>query len=103
MIISMRGETHSNYQTRRSNVVYTSEWMTVYEDSVSTGDNVTSKVGMFNRIEVHDTVIVLPLFKDRSLLMVDNYRHGVGRDLLNYQVDSLLIMKFRSMSQKGIN
>jgi ADP-ribose pyrophosphatase len=82
VIISMRGETHSNYQTRRSNVVYTSEWMTVYEDSVSTGDNVTSKVGMFNRIEVRDTVIVLPLFKDRSLLMVDNYRHGVGRDLL---------------------
>lgn len=78
----MRGETHSNYQTRRSNVVYTSEWMTVYEDSVSTGDDVTSKVGMFNRIEVRDTVIVLPVFKDRSLLMVDNYRHGVGRDLL---------------------
>ena len=43
MIISMRGETHSNYQTRRSNVVYTSEWMTVYEDSVSTGDDVTSR------------------------------------------------------------
>ena len=26
--------------------------------------------------------MVIPLFKDGSLLMVENYRHGVGTDLL---------------------
>jgi ADP-ribose pyrophosphatase len=54
--------------------------MTVYEDQVR--DDVTSKVGVFNRIDVCDTAIVIPLFKDGSLLMVENYRHGVGTDLL---------------------
>jgi ADP-ribose diphosphatase len=73
---------HSKYQTKQSNVVYKSEWMTVYEDQVYKRNNITSKVGMFNRIDVCDTAIVIPLFKDGSLLMVDNYRHGVGTDLL---------------------
>lgn len=73
---------HSKYQTKQSDVVYKSEWMTVYEDQVFKGNDVTSKVGMFNRIEVCDTAIVIPLFKDGSLLMVENYRHGVGTDLL---------------------
>jgi ADP-ribose pyrophosphatase len=54
--------------------------MTVYEDQVR--DDVTSKVGVFNRIDVCDTAIVIPLFKDGSLLMVENYRHGMGTDLL---------------------
>ena len=73
---------HTRYQTRQSHIVYKSEWMTVYEDSVSKEDNVTSKVGMFNRIEVCDAVIVLPIYRDGSLLMIENYRHGVGTDLL---------------------
>jgi ADP-ribose pyrophosphatase len=56
--------------------------MTVYEDEVYKENDVTSKVGMFNRIDVCDTAIVIPLFKDGSLLMVENYRHGVGTNLL---------------------
>ena len=56
--------------------------MTVYEDQVYKENDVTSKVGMFNRITVCDTAIVIPVFKDGSLLMVENYRHGVGRYLL---------------------
>lgn len=55
--------------------------MTVYEDSVSIEDDVTSKVSMFNRIEVRDTVIV-QVYEDGSLLMVENYRHGIGKNLL---------------------
>jgi ADP-ribose pyrophosphatase len=66
----------------QSNVVYKSEWMTVYEDQVYKRNDVTSKVGVYNRIDVCDTAIVIPLFKDGSLLMVENYRHGVGTDLL---------------------
>jgi hypothetical protein len=53
---------HSKYQTKQSNVVYKSEWMTVYEDQVYKGNDVTSKVGMFKRIDVCDTAIVIPLF-----------------------------------------
>ena len=66
----------------QSNVVYKSEWMTVYEDQVYKRNDVTSKAGVYNRIDVCDTAIVIPLFKDGSLLMVKNYRHGVGTDLL---------------------
>lgn len=73
---------HSKYQTRQSNVVYKSEWMTVYEDQVYKRNDVTSKVGVYNRIDLCDRAIVIPLFKDGSLLMVENYRHGVGTDLL---------------------
>ena len=73
---------HSKYQTMQSNVVYKSEWMTVYEDQVYKRNDVTSKVGVYNRIDVCDTAIVIPLFKDGSLLMVENYRHGVGTYLL---------------------
>jgi len=54
--------------------------MTVYEDWVSKEDGVT--IGMFNRIEVHNAVIVVPILEDSSLLMVENYRHGVGTSLL---------------------
>ena len=66
----------------RSNVVYKSEWMAIYEDQVYKRNDFTSKVGVYNRIDVCDTVIVIPLFKDGSLLMVENYRHGVGTNLL---------------------
>jgi hypothetical protein len=38
--------------------------MTVYEDEVYKENDVTSKVGMFNRITGCDTVIVIPLFKE---------------------------------------
>jgi ADP-ribose pyrophosphatase len=54
--------------------------MTIYEDWVSEEDGGT--IGMFNRIEVLDAVIVLPILQDSSLLMVENYRHGAGINLL---------------------
>lgn len=68
------------YHVTRSNIMYKSQWMTVYEDWVSKEDGVT--IGMFNRIEVHNAVIVVPILEDSSLLMVENYRHGVGTSLL---------------------
>jgi ADP-ribose pyrophosphatase len=61
--------------------MYKSQWMTIYEDWVSKVDG-SSISGMFNRIEVHDAVIVVPIFKDSSLLMVENYRHGTRTNLL---------------------
>ena len=68
------------YHGTRSSIKYKSEWMTVYEDWVSEEDGRT--IGMFNRIEVLDAVIVVPILQDNSLLMVENYRHGVGTNLL---------------------
>jgi len=56
--------------------------MTVWEDWVSKEGGVA--IGMFNRIEVHNAVIVVPILEDSSLLMVENYRHGVGSSLLEW-------------------
>jgi ADP-ribose pyrophosphatase len=55
--------------------------MTVYEDQV-TKEAHPNTTGTFNRIEVRDSVIVIPVFKDGSILMVETYRHGVGTKLL---------------------
>lgn len=68
------------YHISRSSIKYKSQWMTVYEDRVSKEDGDT--IGMFNRIEVLDAVIVVPKLEDSLLLMVENYRHGAGKNLL---------------------
>ncbi|SRR2546427_6535910 len=68
------------YHLTRTNIMYISQWMTVWEDWVSKEGGVA--IGMFNRIEVHNAVIVVPILEDSSLLMVENYRHGVGSSLL---------------------
>jgi len=54
--------------------------MTVYEDLVS--KEVDGTIKMFNRIEVLDAAIVVPILEDSSLVMVENYRHGAGTNLL---------------------
>ena len=65
--------------------------MQVYEDSVIYNDNNDKNNKMissshsnkiFNRIKVDDTVIIIPIFEDGSLLMVEGYRHGAGENLL---------------------
>jgi ADP-ribose diphosphatase len=67
------------YTVKSSNVVYKSPWMVVYEDQVRKSDGA---IGMFNRINVRDSSIIVPLLKDGSLLMVENYRHGARTYLL---------------------
>jgi ADP-ribose pyrophosphatase len=68
------------YTLKRSKRVYKSRWMEVYEDSVIDKEN--GILGMFNRINVDDAAVVVPEFEDGSLLMVENYRHGVSTTLL---------------------
>ena len=68
------------YHITHSNIKYKSLWMTVYEDWVSKEND--GRSGMFNRIEVRDAVIVVPILEDSSLIMVENYRHGADRNLL---------------------
>jgi len=55
--------------------------MVVCEDLVTNEDGT---IGMFNRItNVHNAATIVPIFEDGSLLMVENYRHGVGATLLD--------------------
>ena len=81
------------YNIEKSNLVYKSQWMQVYEDSVTydenndNDNNVPSSnhsIKLFNRIKVDDTVIIIPIFEDGSLLMIEGYRHGVGENLLEF-------------------
>ena len=67
------------YKTHTSIVGYKSDWMTIYEDWVRKDENTTS---MFNRIEVSDATIIVPIFQDGSLLMVENYRYAIHSNLL---------------------
>jgi hypothetical protein len=54
------------YNTQKSNLVYKSPWLQVYdEDSVSYKDNNNShSIKIFIRIKVDDTVIIIPIFED---------------------------------------
>lgn len=79
------------YNTEKSSLVYKSQWMQVYEDSIIYNDNndknnkiinSSHSIKIYNRIKVDDTVIIMPIFEDGSLLMVEGYRHGVGENLL---------------------
>ena len=83
------------YHDTRSNIMYKSQWMTVYEDWVSKEDGVT--IGMFNRIEVHNAVIVVPILEDKPLLMVEPY--AAGTSLQSCLVD--LLMKMKQVSDAG--
>ena len=67
------------YTITGSNIVYKSLWIVVYEDQVRKSDGM---IGMFNRIRVRDSSVIIPIFKDGSLLMVENYRHGARTNLL---------------------
>jgi 8-oxo-dGTP pyrophosphatase MutT (NUDIX family) len=72
------------YNIQKSNLVYKSPWLQVYEDSVRYKDNNSHSIKIFNRIKVADTVIIIPIFEDGSLLMVEGYRHGAGDNLLEF-------------------
>jgi ADP-ribose pyrophosphatase len=67
------------YTVTNSNVAYRSLLMIVFEDQVRKSDGT---IGMFNRINVRNSSIIIPLFKDGSILMVENYRHGARTNLL---------------------
>lgn len=67
------------YTVTSSNIVYRSLWIVLYEDQVRKSNGV---IGMFNRIGVRDSSLIVPVFKDGSLLMVENYRHGARMKLL---------------------
>jgi ADP-ribose pyrophosphatase len=67
------------YTVTSSKIAYRSLWMVVFEDQVKKSDGM---IGMFNRVDVRNSSIIIPLFKDGSILMVENYRHGARANLL---------------------
>ena len=69
------------YTVKRSNAVYKNEWMALYEDLVNNEKKGTTTT--FNTIIVQDAVIIVPIFADGSLLMVDSYRHATRTNLLD--------------------
>src|SRR6476469_6546089 len=71
------------YTIHKSNCVYKSQWLQVYEDLIGYNDS-NHLPEIFNRINVDDTVIILPIFENGVLLMVEGYRHGAGEDLLEF-------------------
>jgi ADP-ribose pyrophosphatase len=67
------------YTVTSSKIAYRSPWMVVFEDQVKKSDGM---IGIFNRVDVRNSSIIIPLFKDGSILMVENYRHGARANLL---------------------
>ena len=59
--------------------VYESKWLTLYEELLDCGNN---RRELYNKVLTFDTAHVVPIFNDGSLLMVENYRHAVGQQLL---------------------
>jgi ADP-ribose pyrophosphatase len=68
------------YTVKRSIPVYKNEWMALYEDLVN--NEKQSTTATFNRIIVQDAVIIVPIFADGSLLIVESYRHGIRTNIL---------------------
>ena len=63
----------------KSATVYESKWLTLNEELLDCGNN---RRELYNKVLTFDTAHIVPIFKDGSLLMVENYRHGVGQNLL---------------------
>jgi|SRR5215212_159021 ADP-ribose pyrophosphatase len=88
----MRGE------LKESRLAYKSEWLEVYEDLLSIDtqpdkrsdrNNLhhhknTNNVRLFNKIKLKsDSATILPVFSDGSLLMIEAYRRGIDKFLLD--------------------
>jgi hypothetical protein len=90
----MRGE------IKESRLAYKSEWLEVYEDLLSIDarpdkrgkknnlhhhhNEDTNNVKLFNKIKLkNDSATILPVFSDDSLLMIEIYRRGIDKFLLD--------------------
>jgi ADP-ribose pyrophosphatase YjhB (NUDIX family) len=85
------------YKIHKSNLVYKSKWLQVYEDLINCYNDNNNKnncicsnsgsshsIKIFNRIKADDTVIIIPIFENGLLLLVEGYRHGVNASLLEF-------------------
>ncbi len=65
------------FKVLKSNIVYQSNWLRLYEEVLDTGNNNHT---LYNKITTFDTAHVFSIFEGK-LLMVENYRHAVGECL----------------------
>lgn len=63
----------------KSKIAYQSKWIKVYEDQVKDKDG---NKNIFNRISVCDGVEIVPFLDDGSVIMVNHYRYGAGKYVL---------------------
>jgi ADP-ribose pyrophosphatase len=70
---------------KKSSIVYESDWLAVYEDLLEINEvKDIQTVRIFNKIKTkRDNAVVIPVFSDGSLLMIENYRRGVDKVLLD--------------------
>ena len=66
----------------QSKKVYESNWITLYEELINVDDSHDINPILYNKIETFNTAHVVPILEDGRVLMVENYRHGVGEILL---------------------
>jgi 8-oxo-dGTP pyrophosphatase MutT (NUDIX family) len=64
------------WKTRKSRYILKSEWLNLREDAVETQPG--RIVEPFYVVEYPDWVCVLPVSTDGSVIMVEQYRHGIG-------------------------
>jgi ADP-ribose pyrophosphatase len=93
------------YKIKDSRLIYKSEYLELYDDLVKINNNteIEEQEGqqengelrkqlsdnnnpmMFQRIKItHDSTIIVPVFSDGSLLMIEVYRYGVDEVLLEF-------------------
>jgi ADP-ribose pyrophosphatase len=70
---------------KKSSIVYESDWLAVYEDLLEINEvKDIQTVRIFNKIKTkRNNAVVIPVFSDGSLLMIENYRRGVDKVLLD--------------------
>ena len=61
--------------------VYESNWLAVYEDLLDSGQ-INKRQEVYNKIVTFDTSHIIPILDDANLLMVETYRNGAGKRLL---------------------
>jgi ADP-ribose pyrophosphatase len=61
--------------------VYESNWLAVYEDLLDSG-HINKRQEVYNKIVTFDTSHIIPILDDANLLMVETYRNGAGKRLL---------------------
>ena len=86
-------------QLKESRIAYQSDWLEVYEEFLSiqkikntkndTKNNnaniATNNIKMFNKIRTkNDGTVIIPVFSDDSLLLIETYRYGVDEVLLEF-------------------
>jgi 8-oxo-dGTP pyrophosphatase MutT (NUDIX family) len=68
-----------NWQKLKSKLTYKNPWIEVYEDDVITPDG---NKGIYGYIDKSEGVFVIPMDKDGSVYLIEQYRYVIKKSLL---------------------